>query len=142
MPDAVLSPHFPAAHPPGAAPITPAAPIGAWELLKFLISKDYGRAMAKAQFLPPARATLLDDWVGFVRAGLPERTKDMAIAACADGHIKGYSVTGEVAASMAEATGIANAAWDSLLTLGQGSVESIKTAAQQIDEAQRTTSRG
>ena len=32
-------------------------PDEAWELVKLLISKDYGRAMARANFLQPARAS-------------------------------------------------------------------------------------
>ena len=66
-------------------------PDAAWELIKFLIGKDYGRAMAKAQFLQPARASLVDEWIGFVRAEFPDQTKDLNILAFADGHLKGYS---------------------------------------------------
>jgi multiple sugar transport system substrate-binding protein len=112
-------------------------PQAAWELLKFLISKDYGRAMAKAHLLQPARASLVDDWVGYIRTEFPDKAKDMNIAAFAEGHLKGYSVIAETFANMAEATRIANAAWEQILTLGQAPVELIKTASRQIEDAQQ-----
>ena len=48
-------------------------PEAAWELLKFLIGKDYGRAMAKASFLQPARASLVPEWVDYYQARVPKR---------------------------------------------------------------------
>jgi multiple sugar transport system substrate-binding protein len=112
-------------------------PEEAWELVKFLISQEYGRAMAKAQFLQPARASLVDDWVSYIRAEFPEKAKDMDIAAFADGHLKGYSVVAETFANMAEATRIAYAAWEQILTLGTAPVDQIKTASRQIQDAQQ-----
>jgi len=111
-------------------------PDAAWELIKFLISKDYGRAMARTNFLQPARASLVDEWVGYIRQEFPEKTKEMDLAAFADGHLKGYSVTAEVFANMADARRIAYAAWDRIFTLGQAPVEEMKAVCQQIQEAQ------
>jgi multiple sugar transport system substrate-binding protein len=111
-------------------------PEAAWELVKFLISKDYGRAMARANFLQPARASLVDEWVNFIREEFPERTKEMNLAAFADGHLKGYSVTAEIFANMAEARRLAYAAWDEIFTLGRGSVEQIEMVCRQIEEIQ------
>ncbi len=71
--------------------------------MKFLIGRDYARAMARAHLLQPARASLVDEWIGFIREQYPEQTKDMDIAAFAEGHLKGYSVTAEIFANMAEA---------------------------------------
>jgi multiple sugar transport system substrate-binding protein len=112
-------------------------PEAAWELLKFLIGQEYGRAMARAQFLQPARASLVNDWIDYVRAEFPDKAKDMNIAAFADGHLKGYSVIGETFANMADATRIAKSAWEQIFTLGQASTELIKTASRQIEEAQQ-----
>jgi multiple sugar transport system substrate-binding protein len=112
-------------------------PEAAWELMKFLIGKEYGRAMARANFLQPARASLVDDWVGYIRAEFPEKAKEMDIAAFADGHIKGYSVVAEVAANMVEASRIASAAWDQILTTGQAPTDQMKVACRQIQEAQK-----
>jgi multiple sugar transport system substrate-binding protein len=112
-------------------------PDAAWELLKFLIGKDYGRAMARANLLQPARASLVDDWIGYVRAEFPDKARDMDIAAFADGHVKGYSVVAEVFANMAAAQRIAQAAWDQILTLGQAPTAQMKIAAQQIQAAQK-----
>jgi ABC-type glycerol-3-phosphate transport system substrate-binding protein len=111
-------------------------PEAAWELVKFLIGKEYGRAMARANFLQPARASLVDEWVDFIREEFPEQTKDVDIAAFADGHLKGYSVTAEIFANMADAKRITYDAWDQIFTLGEGSMEQMETACRQIQEAQ------
>jgi multiple sugar transport system substrate-binding protein len=111
-------------------------PDAAWELVKFLISKDYGRAMARANFLQPARASLVDEWVGYIREEFPQKAKDVDIAAFADGHIKGYSVTAEIFTNMADAKQIAYAAWDEIFTFGQASVEQMKDVCRRIQEAQ------
>ena len=111
-------------------------PEAAWELVKFLISKDYGRAMARANFLQPARASLLDEWIGFIREGFPDKAQDMDIVAFADGHLKGYSVTAEIFANMAEAKQLAYNAWDQILTLGQASVGQMEAVCSQIQAAQ------
>jgi multiple sugar transport system substrate-binding protein len=112
-------------------------PDAAWELIKFLISKDYGRAMARANFLQPARASLVDEWIGFIRDEFPEKARDMDIAAFADGHIQGYSVTAEVFANMADAQRIAYAAWDQIFTLGLMPVEQMQETCRQIEETQK-----
>jgi multiple sugar transport system substrate-binding protein len=111
-------------------------PEAAWELMKFLISKEYGRAMAQANFLQPARASLVDEWIGFVHEEFPEKAKEVDIAAFAEGHLEGYSVTAEVFANMAEARRIAYAAWDKIFTLGQASVEQMEDVCRQIEETQ------
>lgn len=38
-------------------------PEAAWEFLKFLVSPEYGRAMARDELLQPARASLVEEWV-------------------------------------------------------------------------------
>jgi multiple sugar transport system substrate-binding protein len=111
-------------------------PDEAWELLKFLISKEYGRAMAQAHFLQPARASLVEDWIGYIRQEFPEQTKDVNLAAFADGHIKGYSVTSEIFADMAAAKQVAYAAWDQIFVLGTAPVESLHDACREIEAVQ------
>ena len=111
-------------------------PEAAWDLVKFLISEDYGRAMARANFLQPARASLIDEWAELIRQEFPEKAKDVDIAAFADGHIKGYSVTAEIFPNMAEATSLALAAWDRILTLGQMSVDEMGSVCTEIQAAQ------
>ena len=112
-------------------------PEAAWELLKFLISKEYGRAMAKAQFLQPARASLVDEWIQFIRTEFPDKTRDLNIAAFADGQRKGYSVIGEEFANQADAQRLANAAWQQIFTLGQSPVEIMKDVSRDIEKAQQ-----
>jgi multiple sugar transport system substrate-binding protein len=112
-------------------------PNAAWELMKFLISREYGRAMARANFLQPARASLVDEWIAFIRAEFPDKARDVNIAAFAEGQIQGYSVTAEVFSNMEEARSLAYAAWDQIFTLGQLPVDHMKTVAQQIEQAQR-----
>jgi multiple sugar transport system substrate-binding protein len=117
-------------------------PEAAWELLKFLISKDYGRAMARANFLQPARASLVEEWVQFIREEFPEKARDMDIAAFADGHLKGYSVTAEIFPNMDDAKRIAYSAWDQIFTLGHAQVDQMKDVSRQIENAQRKTQEG
>lgn len=114
-------------------------PDAAWELVKFLISKEYGRAMARANFLQPARASLVDEWIGFIRQEFPGKVMDWDIAAFADGHVKGYSVTAEVFANMADAKRIAYAAWDQIFKLGQAPLEQMEAACRQIQAVQQGT---
>lgn len=111
-------------------------PEAAWELVKFLISKKYGLAMAEANFLQPARASLVDQWVGFVRDEYPEKAKDVDIAAFAEGHLQGYSVTAEIFANMNDAYRITQTAWEQIFTLGKAPVDLMKEASSQIESAQ------
>ncbi len=112
-------------------------PEAAWELLKFLISKEYGRAMARTHFLQPARASLVDEWIQFIRAEYPDKAKDVNIAAFAEGQRKGYSVIAETFANQADADQYATAAWQRIFTLGQGPVEEMKSVSLQIEQAQQ-----
>jgi multiple sugar transport system substrate-binding protein len=112
-------------------------PQEAWELLQFLISEDYSLAMARANFLQPARASLIDKWDQIIRQEFPEKTRDMNLAVFADGQIKGYSVVAEVFANMTEATRLATEAWDQIFTLGQAPVSIMKDVSAQIERAQQ-----
>ena len=111
-------------------------PEAAWELMKFLISKDYGRAMAQANFLQPARASLVDEWADFIRAEFPDQSRDVDITAFADGHLQGYSVTAEIFRNMAPAAAMIYNTWDKVFTLNQAPVEQIETVCRQIEDAQ------
>ncbi len=111
-------------------------PEAAWELVKFLISKEYGLAMARANFLQPARESLVDEWAGFVREEFPEKARDVDIAAFADGHVKGYSVTSEVFPNMADATRLTYDAWFQIFTVGQAPVDDMEAVCSQIEAAQ------
>ncbi len=111
-------------------------PDAAWELLKFLISKEYGRAMARAHLLQPARESLVEEWAQFIREEYPEKAKDMNIAAFAEGHRKGYSVVAETFANQADAQRLTDEEWQRIFTLGQAPVEEMKTVSRQIEAAQ------
>jgi multiple sugar transport system substrate-binding protein len=112
-------------------------PEAAWELMKFLTGRDYARAMARAHLLQPARASLVDEWVGFIREQYPAQTKEMDIAAFADGHLKGYSVTAEIFANMAEARRLTRAAWEQIFTLGRAPVALMQDVSAQVEQAQK-----
>jgi multiple sugar transport system substrate-binding protein len=112
-------------------------PDAAWELVKFLIGKDYGRAMARSHLLQPARASLVDEWISFIREEFPEKTRDVDIAAFADGQVKGYSVTIEIFANMADAKYIAYDAWDQIFKLGQTPVAQMQDVCAQIQGSKR-----
>ncbi len=92
--------------------------------------------MARANFLQPARASLVDEWVGFIREEFPEKAKNVDIAAFTDGHIKGYSVTSEVFANMNDAKRVAYEAWDQTFTLGQTPVDAVRAACGEIEALQ------
>ncbi len=119
-------------------------PDAAWEFVKFLISKDYGRAMAQAGLLQPARLSLIDDWAHAVRARFPEQAKELDIAAFADGHLKGYAVTPETAADMGSAARSMGDLMEKLITYGDGAAdpaaqaELIRAAAADINAGQKT----
>jgi multiple sugar transport system substrate-binding protein len=113
-------------------------PDAAWEFVKFLVSKEYGRALARAGLMQPARASLIEDWAVAVRERFPEQAKDLDIAAFAEGHVWGYAVTPETAADIGSASRIVNDAMEKIITFGDGSTDLLKTAAQEIDATQRT----
>ncbi len=114
-------------------------PQATWELMKFLISKEYGLAMARANFLQPARASLVQDWVGFIRQEYPEKTRDMDIAVFAEGHTRGYSVVAEIFQNMVEAKRIVYAAWDQIYLLGEQPVSLMKDVSLQVEKAQKAS---
>ena len=81
----------------------------------------------------------MGEWAGFIRNEFPAKTEGVDIAAFADGHLKGYSVTTEVFDSMSDAKLIAYDAWDRLFTLGQTSVEQMDAVCAEIEAAQQAT---
>jgi hypothetical protein len=92
--------------------------------------------MARANFLQPARASLVDDWVGYIREELPEKVGDMDLAAFAAGHIQGYSVTGEIFANMADAKRFAYDAWNQVLTQGKAFPGDMVDVCARIEASQ------
>jgi multiple sugar transport system substrate-binding protein len=112
-------------------------PEAAWELVKFLTSREYGRAMARSHLLQPARASLVDEWVTFIRQEYPAQTTDMNIDAFAAGHLQGYSVVAETFANMAEAARLARGAWEEIFTLGREPLSTLQAVSGQIERAQR-----
>jgi multiple sugar transport system substrate-binding protein len=114
-------------------------PAAAKALLRFLISPEYGRAMARAHFLQPARASLVQDWVSYVRQEFPEQARDLDIAAFADGQINGYSVTAEIFPNMEVAQQLASAAWQQIFVLGQAAVRQMIDVSRQIEAVQAGT---
>jgi hypothetical protein len=92
--------------------------------------------MAQANFLQPARASLVDEWADYIRAEFPDQTRDVDITAFADGHLQGYSVTAEIFRNMAPAASMIYNTWDNVFTLNQAPVEQIETICRQIEEAQ------
>lgn len=113
-------------------------PAEAWELVKFLIGPEYGRAMAKANFLQPARLSLVGDWVGYIRDEYPLQAGDLDINVFADGQRQGYSVTAEVFPhDQATASRLAAAAWERIFTLGEDPVSILVGVAAAIEEAQK-----
>jgi multiple sugar transport system substrate-binding protein len=115
-------------------------PDAAWELLKFLVGLDYGRAMARVHFLQPARASLVPEWIDFIRKEYPDSAKEVDIAAFADGQIKGYSVTAETFQNMVGVGKLAEDAWDQIFTLGKMPVTEMVGVCERIETLQKTSS--
>ena len=111
-------------------------PEEAWELLRFLVGPEYGRAMARAQFLQPARASLIPDWTRYIQDEYPEKASGLEVAAFADGQINGYAVTTEIFPNMLEVTNMAREVFDRILTLGQAPVTELKQLCEQIETLQ------
>jgi len=112
-----------------AIPATTRHPEEAWELVKFLISHEYGLAMAETSFLQPARAPLVDQWADFVRADFPEQAEGLDLEVFADGQVRGYSVTAEVFANMNDVRTATDAAFEDILTLGLAPAQERLTQA-------------
>jgi multiple sugar transport system substrate-binding protein len=112
-------------------------PEAAWELLKFLTGPAYGRAMAQAHLLQPARESLVDEWTAHIRQAYGAKTTDMNLAAFADGHREGYSVTAEIFANMAEARRLVTPAWEQIYKLGREPVALMQTVSDRIAQAQK-----
>jgi multiple sugar transport system substrate-binding protein len=117
-------------------------PEAAWEFVKFLIGKNYGRAMARAGLLQPARASLIPDWANAVRERFPQQAKEVDVAAFADGHLKGYAVTPETAADIASASRAMTEMMEQLITYGNRSPNLIEDAAREIAESQPPATQG
>lgn len=115
-------------------------PEASWELLKFLVSQDYGRAMARTHLLQPARASLVEEWVSMIQEQYPQQTLEMDLAAFADGHIQGYSVSAEIFANQSEARRLSQSAWQRIFDLGEAPVEIMKEVSQTIEAAQQKVS--
>lgn len=113
-------------------------PEAAWDLLKFLVSRDYGRAMSRAHLLQPARASLVDEWIADIRQEYPEQAKDLDVGAFAQGHLQGYSVVAEVFPNMSDARKLAQAAWEQIYILGQASVDIMTGVSTEIEAAQQS----
>jgi hypothetical protein len=92
--------------------------------------------MARANFLQPARASLVGDWADLIRQEFPEETVGIDLSAFADGHIKGYSVTSEIFANMAEAKQITYDAWQRVFVMGRAGVDEMDRACQRIESLQ------
>jgi multiple sugar transport system substrate-binding protein len=114
-------------------------PEAAWELLKFLTSLEYGRAMARASYLQPARASLVDEWISLVQTEFPDKAREVDIGAFADGHLEGYSVTAEIFANQGVAGRLARAAWEQIFTLGQAPVALMRQVSDEIEAGQHVT---
>lgn len=117
---------------------TTAHPEEAWELLKFLIGKEYALAMAEANFLQPARAPLVGQWADFVRAEFPEEAADLDLEAFADGQLRGYSATAEVFSEMNGVRAATDAAFEDILTLDLApTAERLAQACAEIEALQK-----
>jgi multiple sugar transport system substrate-binding protein len=111
-------------------------PDEAWALMKFLLGDEYVLAQARAQFLQPARASLVPQWADIIREEYPEATADLDIEAFADGHEKGYSVVVETFENQGEVRPLLREALDLIFTLGEEPVGYMADVCAEIEAAQ------
>jgi ABC-type glycerol-3-phosphate transport system substrate-binding protein len=117
-------------------------PREAWELVKFLVSKEYALAMAEANLLQPARLSLVADWERLVKQQYPQKAKGMDLDVFAASHREGYSVVQEsFPGNMEEATLLLGDAFTKIFTLGQAGVGILHVVSRQIEAAQSDASR-
>ena len=93
------------------------------DLVKFLTSKEYGRALARTNLLQPARASLVEEWIGFVRNEFVTAAAAADLATFASSHLSGESVTVETFANMNGVRAVTDGAFEEILTLGQAAVD-------------------
>lgn len=110
-------------------------PDEAWALVEFLLGEEYVMAQAEAQFLQPARKSLVPQWVEVIQGEFPEATEDVAIQAFADGHEKGYSVVVETFANQGEVRPLLREALDFIFTLDEEPVSYMSEVCAEIEEA-------
>lgn len=111
-----------------------------WEFMKFLVSKEYGMAMAKAHLLQPARSSLLQSWIDLILEQYGEVAANANIGAFTDGQLKGYSVTAEIFPNMVGVGKVAKEAWDQVFTLGKAPVTEMANVCRQIEAIQKAQS--
>ncbi len=112
-------------------------PDAAWELIKFLVSKEYGKAMAKVHLLQPARASLINEWIDYARQEFPQQTVEMDFGSFTASQIQGHSVVSEIFRNQYQASQLANKAWSKIYSLGTAPVSSMIEVSHQIDLAQK-----
>ncbi|MFN2149849.1 MAG: ABC transporter substrate-binding protein [Anaerolineales bacterium] len=117
------------------------SPEAAWELLKFLVSKEYGRAMSRTHLLQPARESLIEEWIGHVRRAYPTASREMDLSVFAQGQLEGYSVTAEIFHKQTEARQLAREAWQQIFSLGLEPVDRMIEVSARIDLEQSQAGR-
>jgi hypothetical protein len=105
-------------------------------LLQFLLGDDYVLAQAKAQFLQPARLSLVPAWADIIRTEYPDKTVDVDIEAFADGQEKGYSVVVETFLNQGEARPLLRESLDLIFTLGEQPVSYMADVCTEIEAVQ------
>jgi multiple sugar transport system substrate-binding protein len=113
-----------------------AHPDEAWELMKFLLQEEYVLAQARAQFLQPARLSLVPAWAEIIREEYPEKTEGVDIEAFADGHEQGYSVVVETFANQGEARPLLRESLDRIFTLGEEPISYMSDVCAEIEAVQ------
>lgn len=107
-----------------------------WELMKFLLGEEYVLAQAEAQFLQPARLSLVPAWADIIREQYPDATEDLDIEAFADGHEQGYSVVVETFANQGEVRPLLRESLDLIFTLGEEPVGYMSDVCAEIESVQ------
>jgi multiple sugar transport system substrate-binding protein len=111
-------------------------PEAAWELMKFLITPTYIKAMASAQGLQPARKSVLPDWFAVMREAFPP-LEDVRLEMWGEAMDKNLGIIWPYFPDHSAAKEIIGPAYDSVFVTGDEGVEAIARAAEEVTAKER-----
>ena len=108
-------------------------PDAVWEVLVFLMSPTYAKAIAKADGLQPGRLSLMDDWAKIMRDTQP-KFENVNLELFKEARERELGVVMELAYDQTTYNELMKPAYEDVLLLGKGGVEIIAEAADKITE--------
>jgi ABC-type glycerol-3-phosphate transport system substrate-binding protein len=107
-----------------------------WELLVFLMSPTFGKAIAKAHFLQPARLSLMDDYIQILRQEKPV-LEDVNLELFKEAREGNLGVPMELHYDETTFMEIMRPVFEQVYDLGKAGVDAIEDACGEVTEALR-----